>query len=183
MSYRLFFSSDRWGAARHTPRMASAALNIRLARPAEAVAMTSLAFRSKASNGYDAAFMAACRAELTFDAARFAEGETWLCEDAAGRLLGFFDLRWEGETAEADALYVEPDAKGQGVGRLLWEKLEARAAALGATHIGVDSDPAAVPFYRRMGLEPAGESPSGSIPGRMLPRLVKPLSPLNPDRA
>ncbi len=166
--------------------MESAALNIRLARPAEAVAITSLAFRSKASNGYDAAFMAACRAELTFDARSFARGETWLCEDGAGRLLGFFDLRWEGETAEAEAFYVEPDAKGQGVGRLLWEKLEARAAALGAREIGADADPAAVPFYRRMGLEPAGESPSGSIPGRMLPRLIKtltPPAPLTPDRA
>ena len=153
-----------------------AALNIRLARPAEAPAITSLAFRSKASNGYDAAFIAACRAELTFDARTFARGETWLCEDGMGRLLGFFYLRLEDETAEVYALFVEPDCKGLGVGRALWDKLEARAAALGARRIGTDSDPAAVPFYLRMGLRPAGEAPSGSIPGRMLPRLIKALT-------
>ncbi len=146
--------------------------------------MTSLAFCSKASNGYDAAFMAACQAELTFNARSFARGETWLCADQAGRVLGFFDLRWEDETAEVTALFVEPECKGAGVGRALWEKLEARAAALGARRIGVDSDPAAVPFYLCMGMGPAGEAPSGSIPGRMLPRLIKVLtSPLSPDRA
>ncbi len=138
--------------------------------------ITPLAFRSKASNGYDAAFMAACRAELTFDAGSFARGETWLYEDAAGRVLGFFDLRLEDGTAEVYALFVEPDCKGAGVGRALWSMLAARAAALGAGRIGVDSDPAAVPFYLRMGMEPAGEAPSGSIPGRMLPRLIKALT-------
>ena len=164
--------------------MAPATLKIRLARPAEAATITSLAFRSKASNGYDAAFMAACRAELTFDAGSFARGETWLCEDTAGRILGFFDLRWEGETAEVTALFVEPECQGRGVGRALWGKLEARAAARGARRIGVDSDPAAAPFYLRMGMGPAGAAPSGSIPGRMLPRLIKVLtSPLTPDRA
>ncbi len=169
--------------------MNGVASNIRLARPAEAAVVTSLAYRSKASNGYDAAFMAACRAELTFDARSLARGETWLCADAAGRILGFFDLRREGETAELTALFVEPDCKGRGVGRALWETLEARAAALGAGRTRVDSDPAAVPFYLRMGLEPAGEAPSGSIPGRMLPRLLKALTPspraapLSPDRA
>ncbi len=100
--------------------------------------MTSLAFRSKASNDYDAAFMAACRAELTFDARSLAQGETWLCEDQADRILGFFDLRQEHGTAEVAALFVEPDCKGAGVGRALWGKLEARAAALGAQRIGVD---------------------------------------------
>ena len=164
--------------------MALATSKIRLARPAEAATITSLAFRSKASNGYDAAFMAACRAELTFDAGSLARGETWLCADAAGRILGFFDLRRERGTAELTALFVEPDCKGRGVGRALWETLEARAAALGAGRIGVDSDPAAVPFYLCMGMAPAGAAPSGSIPGRMLPRLTKVLTPpLSPSRA
>jgi hypothetical protein len=36
----------------------------------------------------------------------------------------------------------------------------------------IDADPGAVPFYERMGAVPAGLVPSGSIPGRFLPRLV-----------
>ncbi len=52
--------------------MANTPATIRLARPEDAATVTALAFRSKASNGYDAAFMAACRDELTFDAETFA---------------------------------------------------------------------------------------------------------------
>jgi GNAT superfamily N-acetyltransferase len=128
--------------------------------------------------------MATCRAELTVDARSLARGESWLCEDQAGRILGFFDLRQAEGTAEVEAVFVEPDCQGLGVGRAPWGKLEARAAALGARRIGVDSDPAAVPFYLRMGMAPAGEAPSGSIPGRKLPRLMKALTPpLSRDRA
>ena len=121
---------------------------------------------------------------ITFDAGTFARGETWLCADAGGRVLGFFDLQLEDGIAEIYALFVEPDCKGTGIGRALWGTLEARAAALGAHRIGADSDPNAVPFYLRMGMEPAGDAPSGSIPGRRLPRLIKTLTGgLSPDRA
>ena len=37
------------------------------------------------------------------------------------------------------------------------------------------ADPDAAPFYVHMGAEPAGEAESGSIPGRLLPRLVHKL--------
>ena len=37
------------------------------------------------------------------------------------------------------------------------------------------ADPFAAPFYRRMGMADVGMAPSGSIPGRMLPRLAMPL--------
>ncbi len=157
--------------------MTGVASNIRLARPAEAAVVTSLAFRPKASNGYDAAFMAACRAELVFDAETFAHGETWIAEDEGGRLLGFFDLRLELDMAEAAALFVEPDC--QGLGRRP-RALGQAGGAGGGPECQRDRhrpDPAAVPFYLRMGLEPAGEAPSGSIPGRKLPRLVKLLPP------
>lgn len=36
----------------------------------------------------------------------------------------------------------------------------------------VDADPDAAPFYRRMGARDDGQAASGSIPGRLLPRLV-----------
>jgi len=35
----------------------------------------------------------------------------------------------------------------------------------------IDADPNAEGFYLKMGAERVGESPSGSIPGRMLPLL------------
>jgi hypothetical protein len=36
----------------------------------------------------------------------------------------------------------------------------------------IDADPATAPFSRRLGARDVGVAPSGSIAGRMLPRLV-----------
>ncbi|MDH3593306.1 MAG: GNAT family N-acetyltransferase [Rhodospirillales bacterium] len=150
-------------------------LRLRPVRPEDAGALTALAIRSKRSNGYDDAFMAACRAELTF--VPNAPGQhAWLVEDGRGRILGLFDLRLEDGITEVYAMFVAPDARRSGIGRLLWTKLEQVAAGLGATAIGVDSDPEAEPFYLAMGAAIVGEAPSGSIPGRLLPRLVKRLA-------
>ena len=52
-------------------------IDLRRARPNEAAMLTDLSMRS---NGYDDAFMEACREELTVTAARMAEGEYWVAE-------------------------------------------------------------------------------------------------------
>ena len=51
------------------------------------------------------------------------------------------------------------------------------------THLEVDSDPHAEGFYRAMGMRRRGQASSGSIPGRMLPHLVKHLAPASSDLA
>ena len=154
--------------------MYSAAPSLRRANPEDAAALTSLAFRSKASNGYDAAFMEACRAELTYSAATMAAGETWFAE-LDGKLSGFIDVRLVDGVAEVFAMFVEPDIKRSGIGRALWHQLEIAARSLGANTVMLDADPAAVPFYEAMGCAVIGERPSGSIRGRMLPRMRKRL--------
>ena len=148
-------------------------LELRRARAEDCGPLTELALRSKASNGYDEAFMAACVAELTVDAGSLAAGEVWLAEDDAGQVLGFFDLRLEADLAEVEAFFIAPAAKRRGIGRSLWAHLEARALSLGAARITIDSDPEAQAFYEAMGALLVGESPSASIPGRKLPRLEK----------
>jgi hypothetical protein len=45
------------------------------------------------------------------------------------------------------------------------------AAALGAGRMEWDADPYAVGFYRAMGGEEIGSTPSAAEPGRMLPRM------------
>ena len=62
---------------------------------------------------------------------------------------------------------------GTGVGRALFEDAVRRAAALGAEVVGIESDPNAEGFYRRMGARRVGEI-SYPIDGqrRMLPLLV-----------
>jgi len=152
-------------------------VTVRRARPDEADLLTGLAFRSKASNGYDQAFMEACRAEMAVTPAAFERRCFWIAEGEAGELLGFAGL-WpvEDGLAEVDPIYVEPISKGIGVGQALWAQLERHARAGGAARLGLDSDPFAVGFYERMGCRIIGESPSGSIPGRMLPRMEKPIA-------
>jgi hypothetical protein len=46
---------------------------------------------------------------------------------------------------------------------------------MGADRLLIEADLEAAPFYRRMGAHDYGLAPSGSIPGRMLPKLVKEL--------
>lgn len=154
---------------------------IRRATGPDAPAITALALRSKASNGYDHAFMRACEAELTYTPATIASGETWVAESADKELLGFFDLRPVApREAEVYAMFVEPGSKRSGLGRALWSKLEERAGAIGARTVNLDADPYAVPFYSAMGMRVTGSSPSGSIPGRMLPRMTKSLAGSQP---
>jgi ribosomal protein S18 acetylase RimI-like enzyme len=151
------------------------AITIRRARPDEATALSALALRSKASHGYDETFMAACVAELTVPQERIRDGEVWVAEGEDGCIAGFFEIAQDGESAEVIALFVEPGQFGRGIGQALWNTLEARARAIGASFIAVDSDPHAVGFYRRCGCHDVGARPSLSIPGRMLPHLRKAL--------
>jgi len=138
----------------------------------DANALSDLSFRSKASNGYDADFMEACRDELAVTPETIADGEIWISE-AGGKPVGFFDIRLEKGVLEVYSLYVDPDVKRSGVGRILWAALEERAGAMAAKAIELDADPAAVQFYTAMGCSVIGQAPSGSIPGRMLPRMRK----------
>jgi GNAT superfamily N-acetyltransferase len=149
-------------------------LHIRKARHDDVETLDALAYRAKASHGYDEAFMAACRDEMAIAVSTLSEREMWVAESVACGIAGFFGL-WPPEdgVAEVDPFYVDPRFHSRGIGRALWMRLEQRAKLSGATKIGLDSDPHAVRFYERMGCVITGQSPSGSIPGRMLPRLEK----------
>ena len=86
------------------------------------------------------------------------------------------DVRIENDRGILEALFVDPEIKGAGIGRKLFEKCEQRCREQGAKVIDVDSDPEAQTFYEKMGMVKTGEIPSGSIAGRFLPRLEKQLS-------
>jgi GNAT superfamily N-acetyltransferase len=129
-----------------------------------------LCLRSKAVWGYDDAFMAACRSELTLhpDELRTTQLQVAVRD---GTIVGLAQLKVTGRDAELMKLFVEPTLLNSGVGRLLLEWAMARARALGAVRLMIEADPGAAPFYRRMGARDAGVAPSQSIAGRVLPRL------------
>jgi GNAT superfamily N-acetyltransferase len=154
--------------------IASEVLRIRRANLAEAEALTDLVLRSKAYWGYDTAFMAFCRAELTVRVEAIEGGDVWVAE-SEGALAGLLEVVPDSGKAEIRLIFVAPERMGEGIGGALWRHAEERARVLQSDCIECDADPNAVPFYERMGMEVIGQSPSGSIPGRMLPRMRKVL--------
>jgi GNAT superfamily N-acetyltransferase len=150
------------------------AVSVRIARSEDAARLTDLAMRAKASWGYDAAFMEQCRAELTLTAEKMDSWTVWVAEHD-GRLAGMIALATDGARAELEDFMVEPSLQGLGVGRALMDALLAECRRLGLESVGLDADPNAEPIYQKLGFSTVGRSPSRSIPGRMLPRMVRPL--------
>jgi len=144
-------------------------VTIREARRDEAGALTELAMRAKASWGYDYAFMEACRAELTLTPEKMARWKVWVAE-VDGAIAGMIalDLR---DGAAVEDFFVEPAFQGRGVGGGLMATLLAACREAGAETLEVDADPNAEVVYARLGFETFARSPSGSIPGRTLPRM------------
>ena len=142
------------------------------AHKADLPTIADLCLRSKAHWGYDAAFLEACRGELTPGPEALGPGfVVW----RAGGIEAMAQVTAEGETAELEALFVAPAAIGKGLGRVLFHWALQFAVKLGARSMSVTSDPFAAPFYERMGARRTGAVPSGSIVGRMLPRYEIPV--------
>jgi GNAT superfamily N-acetyltransferase len=150
-------------------------LTLRAATLADTSALTDLALRAKASWGYDAAFMEACREELTITPNMLAAWRFWVAE-LGGVVVGTVALDAEGQTAQLEFFFVDPAHQGLGIGRALMTAFNAACRDLGFMRVEVDADPNAEAIYRRMGYHTVGYAPSGSIPGRMLPRMQLTLS-------
>jgi GNAT superfamily N-acetyltransferase len=151
-------------------------IEIRRARPDEAETLSDLSMRSKRSNGYDDAFMEACREELTVTPSRMAEGEYWAAETDVICGCACLVENVEGDSGEVHAFFIDPAFQGRGVGRMLWLKIVELAKSKGIVKLHLDADPFAVPFYEAMGFVVVGEAPSGSIIGRTIPRMEIQLS-------
>lgn len=143
---------------------------IRPARAEEAATLSALALRANAHWGYDEAFMAACRDDLTVTPGDVAI-HTIRVATLAGQPCGFYQMRGTGAAATLTDLWVEPSAIGQGHGRALWQHAVATARERGFRELLVQSDPHAEGFYRAMGAERIGSQPSTVVPGRELPLL------------
>jgi len=141
---------------------------LRPGRPGDEVTLSELALRSKGHWGYSPEFLEACRAELTVRPDQLPDV---VVAEVDGAIAGFRLLVADGATAELDALFVDPPFIGSGVGGMLLAEVLATARAHGIRLIGLDADPGAEAFYARSGARTTGLTPSGSIPGRVLPRM------------
>jgi len=133
--------------------------------------MTQLCLRSKKSVGYDDAFMAQCVDELTVTREKLRQGEFWVfvTDQIDGLVCLKVDL--ERREGEIESFFIAPESQNQGIGRSLWRKVLERAECLGLKRLHLDSEPLSVGFYEKLGFKIVGQTPSGSIPGRMLPLM------------
>lgn len=147
-------------------------IELRPARAHESESLSRLAIRSKAFWGYSAAFMQACEAELTVCSDDIESASRFVVAIRADCPIGFYALsRLDGEEFELDAMFVEPDCIGQGVGRALCADAIRFARSEGAHSMLIQADPNAVGFYQTMGARIVAERESQSIAGRFLPEL------------
>ena len=141
---------------------------LRAARAGDEPGLTELALRSKGHWGYSADFLDACRPELTVRPAQLAD---ILVAESDGMVAGFRLLVVDGAHGELEALFVDPPFIGSGIGRLLLDEVLSTARSRGVQTLVLDADPGAEAFYARFGARTTGLIPSGSIPGRSLPRM------------
>jgi phosphinothricin acetyltransferase len=89
----------------------------------------------------------------------------WLVAERAGAVLGYayanqFRPRPAYRFCLEDSIYLAPEAKGQGLGRLLLAELIAQCEARGARQmlavIGDSANAASIGVHRALGFEPAG---------------------------
>jgi GNAT superfamily N-acetyltransferase len=143
---------------------------IRRAKPEDAPALRALAHRSKAHWPYTPEFLAVVEPMLELEPADVATQAVWVL-DLDGIAVGWHRVTGHGDRAELEDLWLEPPVIGTGLGRLLFQHAVGIAAALGAGRMEWDADPYAVGFYRAVGGEEIGSTPSAAEPGRMLPRM------------
>jgi GNAT superfamily N-acetyltransferase len=101
--------------------------------------------------------------------ASIAEGRVLVALDDAGRIVGTVSVGRDGDAAELALMFVEPEAMGGGIGRILFEAAVDLARTLGYRRMTILADLNAAPFYERMGARFLRNEPSDAIPGRFLP--------------
>ena len=136
---------------------------LRDAQVGDCEALSRLAFASKASWGYDDAFMEACRAVLTILPENVRNARIRIADKDT--MVGFHGVVGD----ELEWLFVAPDAQRQGVGAVLLADACAVAATAGVRELFIEADPFAAPFYEKAGARLVGERPSSAIEGRVLP--------------
>ncbi|HEV7320946.1 MAG TPA: GNAT family N-acetyltransferase [Ensifer sp.] len=97
-----------------------------------------------------------------------------LVAELDGHVVGFCTvLPVSADLAEVDAIFIDPDAWREGIGRMLLTAAEQRAAVVGTKALVVTSSGQAVSFYRALGFQPASVSMTDFGPAE---RLTKQLA-------
>jgi GNAT superfamily N-acetyltransferase len=126
------------------------------ARPGDAAALTRISFAAKRHWGYPERWIEGWQETLTITPDFVRRNEVYAAV-IEGKIVGFYALVGEVRRMELEHLWVSPEHMGAGVGRALFDHAVRRAATLGTEVVGIESDPNAEGFYRRMGASRVGE--------------------------
>jgi GNAT superfamily N-acetyltransferase len=121
--------------------------------------------------------MHSCRGELSIQPCDL-ESTPIAVAEHDGNPIGVAQVKVVNDEADLLKLFVEPTALRNGIGKALLVWATDVATKLGAARLIIESDPDAASFYRKMGAYDVGQAPSGSVPGRMLPKLAMDLCPV-----
>lgn len=144
----------------------------RPALAAEQKALEALQWRASIENPGDRAALLAHPDAIALPLDQIASGQVFVAE-RGGAIVGFAAVlpRPDDET-ELDALFVEPHAWKQGVGRALVEHCAAAARTQGSRALHVVGNPHAEGFYRACGFEQVGIVQTRFGPGLSLRRQL-----------
>ncbi len=153
-------------------RLSAFSMEILKARPGDAEALTRISFAAKRYWGYPERWIERWKEALTITPDFVRRNEVYAAI-VEGQMVGFYALGGEGRKMELEHLWVLPERMGAGVGRALFDHAVRAAASLGADVVGIEADPNAEGFYRRMGARRVGEV-SYPIDGqeRILPLMI-----------
>ncbi len=118
--------------------------------------------------------MESCRDELTVTARDIiSDSLHYMLAECDTKLLGYYAIEKCSENEyELEALFVEPDNIGNGVGKALTDHAKRTVVDLGGTTLKIQGDPNAENFYRAAGGKKIGCRESASVPGRNLPLFI-----------
>ena len=137
-------------------RPVTSSINIRTAALAEQKALEALQLRASLTNEGDREALLANPDAIKIPLEQIAAGRVFVSE-LNGVTVGFsaIEPRVDGET-ELDALFVEPNIRRQGVGRLMVEYCAEIARTQGSKALHVTGNPHAVDFYLACGFRQIG---------------------------
>jgi len=134
------------------------------AKPADAAALTAIAFAAKRHWGYPEAWIQRWRDRLTITPGYIAANPCFV----AGRemeheitIVGFSAVHFDaGRVPWIDHMWVLPSAMGEGIGRRLFAACEGEAWRAGASVLKIEADPNAEGFYAQMGARTFAREPA-----------------------
>ncbi|MFJ7700677.1 GNAT family N-acetyltransferase [Lysinibacillus fusiformis] len=142
----------------------------RRAQVADSKILSNLAYRSKAYWGYTEDFLQKCKDKdaLTVTKDYIEKNSVYLIE-TDNKVVAFYSFAINEK--KLDALFLDPDYIGKGLGKLIWNHLLNKAKELELREFTIDSDPHAEGFYLKMGAQNIGSTPSTVFPERSLPLM------------